>query len=245
MMNDPLVVIPARFSSSRLPGKVMELIHGYPMVYWTYKRAVAAAVGDVLVAVDDDAVAQHLRRLGVPTIMTSNNLENGTERVLAVACARKEYNRFINVQADEPLLDPASLRAVASSASWGKGFYTAVSEISSGLDPTEVKVAMTSDNRIVYASRAAIPFSRDGEPRYLKIQGVYAYDLSTLEQYMDSPVGPLEREEKVEQLRCIESGIPLLGVKVSCGATSIDTMEDLLAARRVDIKKYQAFEVNP
>lgn len=233
-----LIVIPARLASSRLPEKIMAEIHGAPMVYWTYMRAKKANVGDVVVAVDDLNVRNDLESLGVQTMLTSNKHTNGTERVLEVAKKRTDYDWFVNVQADEPLVDAKTIKEVRLKALDPSAFYTAVSDAASGDNPSEIKVAIGKNNKIFFASRASIPVNRDGPSNYSKILGVYCYTRKVLETFVSNSPGPLEELEKVEQLRCIEGNIPLIAVTVSSHHSSIDTLADLERLRSVPVEQF-------
>ena len=222
-----LVVIPARYNSSRLPGKVLKTIHGKPMIYWTYSAAVRAKVGDVIVATDSDLVISELRKFEIPYILTSSKHQNGTERVFEVSGKKREYGQFINIQGDEPLLNIESVRAVAASGFEKNVFKTAISSINVGTNPSEIKVALSKGNKICYASRAPIPHDLTNNHKYWKIHGIYAYERQTLRKFVSVSPGPLERLESVEQLRCIEADIPLAGVITPHTERSVDTAEDL------------------
>lgn len=222
------VVIPARYRSSRLPGKILSEIHGHPMIYWTYQRACAAEIGDVIVAADDPKVYKVLEKYRIPFVETSEFCKNGTERIAEAAGYLTGSNFFINIQADEPLLNPQTVIDVFKSGLHEGCFKTAVSCADSGDNTSEVKVAISNGDRICYASRSAIPFSRDKDSIFFKIHGVYLYSRKTLEKFVSLDAGPLERLESVEQLRCIEHDIPLYAVKTTHTERSVDTNQDLI-----------------
>lgn len=225
-----LIVIPARLESARLPRKLLLELHGKPIIYWTVKRVVETGLADVIVATDSLEIKQVCESYGFPVELTSNECVNGTERVYEIAsqyCDR--YDLFMNVQGDEPLLNVEILETMLGTVSRNDStFKTAVSEISGSSvnNPSEVKVAMSADGRIRYASRALVPFSRDSQCSHFKIHGVYLYTLSILERFVNSPEGLLESIEKVEQLRCIENDIPLFGVITPHTSNSVDTQVD-------------------
>jgi 3-deoxy-manno-octulosonate cytidylyltransferase (CMP-KDO synthetase) len=226
------IVIPARYSSSRLPGKVLEDIHGYPMIYWTYQRACMAGIGQVVIAADDEIVYRVLDKLKIPFIETSQAWRNGTERIAEVALKIPETTFFMNIQGDEPLLNPQTIIDVYRDGLELDCFKTAISKISNGLNSSEVKVALSTNNQIRYASRSPIPFARNGEQCYFKIHGIYTYSRDTLTKFIQCKPGPLELMESVEQLRCIENDIRLIGVEAAHTEISVDTFEDLVYMRK-------------
>lgn len=237
-----LIVIPARLESARLPRKLLLELHGKPVIYWTVKRVVDAGLADVIVATDSIEIQKVCENYGFPVELTSNKCVNGTERVYELAsryCDR--YDLFMNVQGDEPLLNVKILETILGSVGQNDdAFKTAVSEIcaSSANNPSEVKVAMSADGRIRYTSRALVPFSRDSQGTYYKIHGVYLYPFSILERFVNSSEGLLEATEKVEQLRCIESDIPIFGVVTPHTSNSVDTQVDFDFYRSLDAEGF-------
>ena len=228
-----LIVIPARYNSSRLPGKVLEDLHGFPMIYWVYKRALISKIGNVIVAADHPRVYRELENLGVPYIKTDSSCKNGTERIYEVSKKFSTTKYFINVQGDEPLLNPNIICEVVGSG-LTESFKTAVSPIlHNENNPNEVKVALSFENRIRFASRSSIPFSQEGVNISYKIHGVYLYSRDILKKFINADPGPLELMESIEQLRCIESDIPLFAVKTQHTERSVDTYDDLEYMRRL------------
>jgi 3-deoxy-manno-octulosonate cytidylyltransferase (CMP-KDO synthetase) len=227
-MKTTLIVIPARYESHRSPGKILEELHGFPMIYWVYRRALNSESGNVVVAADHPIVFKALKDLDIPYIQTDPKCKNGTERVFEVSKKYTNIQYFINVQGDEPLLNPNVIRDVVASGFADDVFKTAISPIFSNFNnPNEVKVALSFDNRIRFASRSLIPFQRGGIHELYKIHGVYLYSRDVLKSFVTAIPGPLENLESVEQLRCIESDIPLVGVKTQHTERSVDTYEDL------------------
>jgi 3-deoxy-manno-octulosonate cytidylyltransferase (CMP-KDO synthetase) len=199
-MEKTLIVIPARYKSHRLPGKILEELHGYPMIYWVYRRALNADCGPVIVAADDPVVFKILADLDIPYIQTDPNCRNGTERVYEVSKKYLDIKYFINVQGDEPLLNPSVIRDVVASGFDDNVFKTAISPIFNNINnSSEVKVALSFDNKIRFASRSLIPFSTLGVTELYKIHGVYLYSRAVLESFISSTPGPLEILESVEQ----------------------------------------------
>lgn len=243
--NDILIVIPARLDSSRLPSKLLEDLHGFPLLYWIAKRVGESDLADFVVATDHNKIFDVCQTYNFPVIMTSSNCKNGTERVYEIAKEKKEnYDFFINVQGDEPLLNLEIVETLIDSIGENDdSFKTAISQIgdTSSNNSSEIKVALSHGGRIIYASRAGVPFSRDGKSQHFKIHGVYLYTFDILERFINSPIGPLEDSEKVEQLRCIENNIPIYGIPTPHTPISVDTMRDLEFYRRLDLKMF-AFE---
>lgn len=223
----PLIVIPARLKSSRLQHKLLLPLHGKPMIHWVCIRIKHLLAADFLVATDSELIQEYCDSCDFDCIITPPHFENGTERVAYVASKRNEYDFFVNVQADEPLLNTALIGDVIASFRNG-AFNVAVSKVchSKVVDPSTVKAALSFDNRIRFASRSNVPFGRDGPVEMYRVHGVYSYDIQTLNHFLRSPVGPLEHVEKVEQLRCIENDIPIYGVLTEGSEISVDTLED-------------------
>ena len=226
-----LIVIPARLKSTRLKRKLLLKIHGYPVIYWTVSQVRKSNLAKFIVATDSQEIKQVCDQYGFPVEMTSENCTNGTERVYEVARKYKnDFKFFMNVQADEPLLNVQIIEQLLYSIGVNDfSFKTAVSKISKSNpnNSSEVKVAMSLDNRIRYASRCLIPFFRDqAKENIFKIHGVYLYPIKILEKFVGSQEGILESIEKVEQLRCIEHDIPLYGIITPGSFNSVDTKDD-------------------
>ncbi len=226
-------VIPARFASSRFPGKPLHLIAGKPMIQHVWERCVASGVfREVLVATDDDRIFQAVTGFGGTAVMTSAYAKSGTDRVAEIARAREDFTHFVNVQGDEPLIHPEMLSAVAGT------FEDPEVEISTLIRPLEdterhnpnvVKVVLARNSDALYFSRADIPHQRDegsGFPhRYAHI-GLYGYSRAAVIELACHAASPLEEIEKLEQLRALE-----LGMKIRCLVTlhrsvGVDTPED-------------------
>jgi 3-deoxy-manno-octulosonate cytidylyltransferase (CMP-KDO synthetase) len=220
------VVIPARFGSTRLPGKALLAIAGKPMVQWVYERARASQAAEVLVATDDARIAEACRAFGAGVEMTSTTHQSGTDRIAEVARARhwRESDVVVNVQGDEPLMPPALIDQVAQllADNLAAGVATLAGplvRVDELLDPNVVKVVTDVDGRALYFSRAPIPWTRDGAPGVLATQtsctgarrhvGIYAYRVQALQKLAALAPAPLEEAEKLEQLRALEHGIEI------------------------------------
>jgi 3-deoxy-manno-octulosonate cytidylyltransferase (CMP-KDO synthetase) len=224
------VVIPARYASTRLPGKPLLEIAGRPMLQWVYERACAAQAGEVWIATDDERIAERARAFSaagpVQVAMTSGAHVSGTDRVAEVARARgwDERQIVVNVQGDEPLLPPQLIRQAAQLLERYPQadiatLATPVESLADFLNPNVVKVVADVNQRVLYFSRAPIPWTRDGadveERTRTRWQGarrhvgLYAYRAGALQRMAALPVSPLEGAEKLEQLRALEAGFEI------------------------------------
>ncbi len=222
------VVIPARYASTRLPGKPLRLIAGRPMLQWVYEQAGEAQAQEVWIATDDERIAERARAFGAPgevrVAMTASAHASGTDRVAEVARAQAwdERQIVVNVQGDEPLLPPRLIRQAAEllerypSADIAT-LSTPVASLADFLDPNVVKVVADASQRVLYFSRAPIPYTRDakegadGAPwqRARRHVGIYAYRTGALQRMAALPVSLLEGAEKLEQLRALEAGLEI------------------------------------
>lgn len=232
-----LAVIPARLSSSRLPGKVLRPIAGEPMLGWVYRAAARCSqLAQVMIATDSEEVESYARSRGWPVRMTSSALPSGTDRVRAVA-REVDADIYVNIQGDEPLLEPEHiddlLRPFFRPAHGEPVQVTTLScpcpseEIA---DPNSVKVVAANDGRALYFSRLPIPYCREGaagEGLYRKHLGLYAYRKAALERFAALPPGRLELAERLEQLRLLENGILLHVEPTRSNTIGVDTEEDL------------------
>ena len=231
-------VIPARLGSTRLSRKVLREIAGRPMVEWVWRAAAAGGQMDpVLVATDSEEVAETCARRGVPVVMTSPACASGSDRVREVAQS-VEADIYVNIQGDEPTLTPEFFvpllqlfeRPEVEVATLA--VPCAPEEIA---NPNAVKVVTALDGRALYFSRATIPFDRDaaGFTGYRKHLGIYAYRKAALERFAALPPSPLEKLEKLEQLRLLENGIGIYVAEAPADTIGVDTEEDLARAEAV------------
>ena len=239
----PIAIIPARFQSTRLPGKPMALIGGVPMICHVAERTRRAhGLARVLVATDDARVEAAVRAAGGEAVMTRADHPSGTDRLAEVARGL-DAAVVVNVQGDLPLLDPAMVDALVArmAAEPGLAMATLASPIHDQTEwrsPHVVKVVAGADGRALYFSRSPIPFDRDGtrrdgEPLGWRHIGMYAYRRDVLLRLAALPPSPLERREQLEQLRALENGIPI-GVVTWTAAEpviEVDTPDDLARAR--------------
>ena len=236
-----LTVIPARLESQRLPRKLLKTIHGKPVIFWTANRIKLHGGTDFLVATDSREIADVCDEFGLPYSMTSQDCQNGTERVFEIAKKFPQHSHFLNIQGDEPLVDfgviDTMLRDVGES---DHAFKVSVSEvIEQENNPSEIKVAMQENRRIRYVSRARVPHDRDSRSHTFKINGVFSYSRNVLERFSAAPEGNLEKIEKIEQLRCIENDIELHGVVCVETPKSLDTSDDLVRYKNIAKEVYE------
>lgn len=240
-MTDFVAVIPARYESSRLPGKPLADIEGRPMIAWVYDRAVRSGAREVWIATDDDRIAEVSRAFGANVEMTSSEHQSGTDRIAEVAVKRAWPDDLIvvNVQGDEPLLPPELIRQVAGllASKPDAAIGTLVTPIRGRADYEDrhtAKVVIDAEGNALYFSRAAIPHAGDGEPPALARRhiGIYAYRVAQLKSLAAAPPCELELSEKLEQLRALYLGYRIaVADAVADAARGVDTEEDLAAVR--------------
>ncbi|MQA88840.1 MAG: 3-deoxy-manno-octulosonate cytidylyltransferase [Gemmatimonas sp.] len=235
-----LAVIPARLGSTRLPRKPLHLIAGRPLVEWVWRRVIACPQFDlVVIATDSEEIAEHGRSIGAQVELTSRDHPSGTDRVAEVA-RRLRYRGYpivVNVQGDEPFVDPAHLAEAIGLVREGWEVGTVASPIESREElrsASVVKVVRGRDGGALYFSRSPIPHARDAEPAaadfaselFLRHIGIYAYEARSLQRWVELPEGELERVERLEQLRPLAGGMRI-GVAVARGGVGgVDTLED-------------------
>jgi 3-deoxy-D-manno-octulosonate cytidylyltransferase len=238
-----VAVIPARYGSTRLPAKPLADIHGKPMIQWVYERThKAKGISAVYVATDDERVAGAVRKFGGKVIMTSPDIQSGTDRVWAVA-QEVPGDIFVNVQGDEPLIEASAIEAgveLVTSGRFTMGTVMVPLTTEADLrDPSVVKVLADQTGRSIYYSRHPIPYSRGPlptghEPFVCKRHvGLYIYTREILKRFSSLPVSALERAEVLEQLRAMDAGIAIGITEVDFTSIGVDTPEDLEKVRRI------------
>ena len=242
-MTDFIVVIPARYGSSRLPGKALADIGGRPMIAWVHEQARRCAASDVIVATDDARIAAACREHGARVEMTAAGHASGTDRIaeLARRFGWDDEQIVVNVQGDEPLLPPKLVSQVAEllARTPGADIATLTTEVRSEdefRDPNMVKVVTDRDGFALYFSRAPIPHRSAGPPANILRRhiGIYAYRAGRLKALSAAPPSPLEREERLEQLRALELGYRIaVADAVDTPPRGVDTQEDLEAIRAI------------
>jgi 3-deoxy-manno-octulosonate cytidylyltransferase (CMP-KDO synthetase) len=236
-----LGIIPARFASSRFPGKALAELAGKSMLEHVWERASRSRyLTDLLVATDDERIAAVVRKFGGRARMTSPQHPSGSDRLAEVASA-EEAALYVNIQGDEPLIDPEAIDAAILSVYGDEAIVmgTLKKQI---VDPTDimntnvVKVVTNLLGDALYFSRCPIPYERDGRnglPVYFKHIGLYVYRREFLLRYPDLTVGPLEEAERLEQLRALENGYRIRVVNTEYESLGVDTPEDLERVRQL------------
>ena len=223
-MSACLTVIPARLGSTRFPRKVLARLGGRTMIEWCWRAAKAARLGPVIVAVDSKEVADEVRRFGGRSVMTAPSLPSGSDRVWAAAKGRREPV-ILNFQGDMPLIKPATLRATVKALGRGADIATSVIGIKSaarGAERHVVKAVLAKGGRCLYFSRAPV-----SSWEHL---GLYAYRREALKRFVSLPPSPLEKSEKLEQLRALEDGMIIRAAVVRERPVAVDVPSDLRRA---------------
>jgi 3-deoxy-manno-octulosonate cytidylyltransferase (CMP-KDO synthetase) len=242
------VIIPARLASSRLPNKPLADLGGKPMVVRVAEQAVRSGASQVIVATDHDAIFSACRQHGVQAHMTRADHPSGTDRIAEVAAAigLQPDAVVVNVQGDEPMIEPALIAATAARITAEVQMATAAHPIDQAADlfnPNVVKVVLDRAGRALYFSRAAVPWHRDGFAQstemlpagYVPLRhiGIYAYGNAFLQAYPKLAPSPLEQIEALEQLRVLWHGLPIaVHVTDAAPVAGVDTFEDLTRVRQ-------------
>ncbi len=240
-MSEPLILIPARMASTRLPGKPLADIHGSPMIVHVWKRACEAKAGRVAVAGAEKEIVDAVVKAGGEAVLTTPDLPSGSDRIFEAASKLdpdRRHDIVVNLQGDLPTLDPALVRAVvdALNAS-GSDIATLATEIrdeSERTNPNVTKAVIAATRgrlgRALYFTRAAAPWGEG--PLYHHI-GIYAYRRKALDRFVAMPPSPLEMREKLEQLRALEAGMSIAVCIVDAVPLGVDTPADLERARQL------------
>jgi 3-deoxy-manno-octulosonate cytidylyltransferase (CMP-KDO synthetase) len=245
------VAIPARYASTRLPGKPLALLAGTPMILHVHRLAERSGAQEVVVATDDERIRAACAAAGADVEMTSPKHPSGTDRIAELAARRGWSGEavVVNVQADEPMLPPALIRQAAELLERDAGADIAtlaapVESLEEYLDPNVVKLVTQSNGRALYFSRAPIPWHRDGAPAGLASQmrfrgarrhlGIYAYRVNALGRLAAAPPSTLERAESLEQLRALQMGLAIaVGDARARPGPGVDTPDDLAHVERL------------
>jgi 3-deoxy-manno-octulosonate cytidylyltransferase (CMP-KDO synthetase) len=224
-------VIPARLDSQRLPGKVLLEIGGKAIIQWVYERARKSPLfSELLVATDSEKVRDYCSNRGIPVITTGRH-SSGSDRLHEVM-ERTHGDIYVNIQGDEPTIRTDHIDLLLRPILSKRGEVATLkvaTDAETAKDPNTVKVVTDAQGRALYFSRLAIPFERDaqGNSRYYKHMGLYSYTRSALRLFHSLPQSPLELAEKLEQLRFLENGIPILVTETPHDTVGVDTQADL------------------
>ena len=237
-------IIPSRFGSSRFPGKPLAILAGKPLVAWVVEAVKKAkSLDEVLVATDDERIVRAVESHGGRAVMTPSELPSGTDRIACAAGDFADDDILVNIQGDEPLIDPALIDELVAKLKddprWSMA--TAVTPIKSAADlaaKTVVKVVLDRDDGALYFSRSPIPCDRDRESDlssglYVRHLGIYAYRGEFLRRYIAEPPCELEKTEKLEQLRALWMGARIAVVKTEDEGVGVDTPEDAVRVEKI------------
>ena len=247
-----LGVIPARWASSRFPGKPLHVIAGKPLVQHVWERCEeASALGGTIVATDDERIRQCVEGFGGRVCMTSPDHQSGTDRVAEAADMAGDFSHVINVQGDEPLIAPNLINALASKLKEDITIemITAANPLTSDqefADPNVVKVVIDSAGRALYFSRSPIPYRRNDVPGLTNYRhnGIYGFRRDFLEQFVKWQPSPLELAEGLEQLRALENGVRIQVVVTHEMALGIDTPEQVVELEQILLGQSSSLQSN-
>ncbi len=233
-----LGIIPARFASTRFPGKPLVDIKGKPMIQQVYEQSLKASLHKVVIATDDERIFSAAKSFGAEVVMTGTNHQNGTERCAEVM--RQLGNSFdacINIQGDEPFINPGQINLVATLLQEKASIATLVKQIATSEElnnPNIVKAVINNNGEALYFSRHAIPFVRSGKTedalkcgKFYKHIGIYGFRKNVLQEIVQLPLSFLEQTESLEQLRWLENGYTIKVAETTFETIAIDTPEDL------------------
>ena len=238
-MNKAVGIIPARWSSTRFPGKPLHLIAGKPLLQRVWQRCRQAKnLDSIIIATDDMRIAEAAFDWGAEVALTSPRHQSGTDRVAEVLRNAKQFAFVINIQGDEPLIDPYLIDRLVEKLRSDRmiDIVTAAHSFENPAEassPHQVKVVVDASGRALYFSRAAIPFPRNlSKIKHLRHQGIYGFRRDALLQFVKWKRGPLERAESLEQLRALENGVNVHVLLTRHGTPGVDTPTDAEALER-------------
>ena len=244
-MSNLLIVIPARYGSSRLPGKILKPLCGKPVIQHVYEACKNTGLGDVLIATEAPLVVEAAAKFGATAILTSDACKSGTDRVFEAAQNRPEQ-LIINVQGDEPFIKTETVLAVAQLLQQDPTCDIATAAFARPDDeqvddPNIVKAVLAKNGRALYFSRSRVPYKREKTEENIRVPywhhcGIYGYRRAALERFVHLPESPLEKLERLEQLRALEDGMVIKCAEISPSGPAIDTAADLAAAEAYYLK---------
>ncbi len=234
-----LCVIPARYASTRLPGKPLRDIAGKPMIVRVYERAARAKnIDAVIVATDDERILAAVEQHGGKAMMTRADHPTGTDRLAEVAEKYVDYDVIVNVQGDEPLIEPSLIDELAALFNEDENLRmatvkTPITDAEEQKNPNNVKVVTDKNGFALYFSRSLVPYPRNAGATVYKHIGIYAYRRDFLAEFAKLPATPLEKSESLEQLRALENGCRIKVIETAQKFVGVDTEEDLQAVNDV------------
>lgn len=238
-----LGVIPARYESTRLPKKPLKDICGHSMIEWVYKRAMKSNLDEVIIATDSQEVFDEVKRFGGEVILTDKNHLNGTSRIAEVCEKITDYDVIINVQGDEPLIEPDMINSLIDVFKKEESLKMAtlkhkLHKKEDIENPNFVKVITDRDDYAIYFSRSVIPYPRNENlDIYFKHVGIYGYKREFVLEYSKMESTPLENSESLEQLRVLENGYKIKVLETPFEIIGVDTKEELEKVRNYIVEK--------
>src|ERR1700736_2309417 len=230
-MSKAVGIIPARWGSTRFPGKSLHRIAGKPLLQHVWERCRRAkALDSLIIATDDMRIAEAAFEWGAEVALTSPRHQSGTDRVAEVAARAKKFEFVVNIQGDEPLIDPRLIDRLVDKLRSDSSVRMVTAahpfdDSGDALSPHEVKVVLNRDSHALYFSRAPIP-SRSGSHLFLRHQGIYGFRRELLLQFVKWKPTPLEQAESLEQLRALENGVTVHVLVTKHGSPGVDTPKD-------------------
>lgn len=241
-MKKAVGIIPARWNSTRFPGKPLHLIAGKSLLYMVWERCMRAKnLDSIIIATDDMRIAKSAFDWGAEVTLTSQKHRSGTDRVAEVARKAKNFGYIINIQGDEPLVDPRLIDRLVEKLRSDRtiDIVTAAHPFENPADvlsPNQVKVVVNLRGNALYFSRAPIPASRNDGSLFLRHQGIYGFRRETLLKLVKWKPTPLERAESLEQLRAVENGVKIHVLVTAKGSPGVDTPQDADALEQTLIR---------
>jgi len=229
-------VIPARYKSSRFPGKPLADIHGKPMIWWVFQNSIQVSdMEEVYVATDDERIEETCKKYNMPYIMTSENHPTGTDRIAEVA-QKIDADYYVNIQGDEPLISPETIKMALTPVHDKQKFdvinlMTEITDSSDLINSTVPKVVVNDKGEAIFLSRSGIPFPKNKRPKYFKQVCVYVFTKNSLHQFSKLSQGPIEQAEDIEILRFIENRMVVRMIEVEEATVAVDTPADLKIVR--------------
>jgi 3-deoxy-manno-octulosonate cytidylyltransferase (CMP-KDO synthetase) len=241
MRSKAVAIIPARWGSTRFPGKPLHVIAGEPLLKRVWERCQRASDLDaIIIATDDIRIAEAAFAWGAEVSLTSTKHQSGTDRAAEIASRARKFTHIINVQGDEPLVDPKLIDRLVQTLRNDRKveMVTAAHPFADAADvpsPHQVKVVVNAAGDALYFSRSAIPFVRDGDVNveHLRHQGIYGYTRSLLLCFVAWKRSALERAESLEQLRALENGVRIRVLVTKTGSPGIDTLDDAVTLEKL------------
>lgn len=236
-MKKALGVIPARYASTRFPGKALAEIAGKPLIQWVWEAASRSSLDQLIIATDDDRILTKVNSFGAKALLTSAHHPSGTDRV-AEAAQSFDHPIIINIQGDEPLLEPTMIDALIETLQEPSIPMATLArretQIEDFFNPNVVKVAVNVQGFALYFSRLPIPHSsRSLFDFFWQHIGIYGYQRDFLFRFVQLPPSSLEKKEKLEQLRALENGFPIKVISTTVKTLSVDTPEDIIKVEKI------------